>query len=372
MAKILVVDDMAAIRTSLREILIEENHEVEEAKDGEEALRKLEQDHFDVAFCDVKMPKMDGIEVLEKVKKAGINTPFIIISAHGTKETALECIKRGAYFFIQKPFESIETILIHLRNVLERNSLKEENKSLKKKISKGFDMIGESAPLVQVKEMIEASRSNKVFLMEAFWTKFLPQYQKVTELISAGAIGSLKMIQADFGFRAEQPTPQRLYDPKLGGGALLDIGIYPVFLAISLLGRPADIEAVMSPYPSGVDEQISAVLRFNNGAIAITSATFAAWTPVEATIVGTEGYIKMTNRFHNSVGNIEIANLKGSQPVAVRKEEGFGYQFEARHVDECLRKNLIESPIMSLADSLLLMETMDRIRAKCGIRYDVD
>jgi two-component system nitrogen regulation response regulator NtrX len=155
MAKILVVDDMAAIRTSLREILIEENHEVEEAKDGEEALRKLEQEHYDVAFCDVKMPKMDGIEVLEKVKKAGINTPFIIISAHGTKETALECIKRGAYFFIQKPFESIETILIHLRNVLERNSLKEENKSLKKKISKGFDMVGESAPLVQVKEMIE-------------------------------------------------------------------------------------------------------------------------------------------------------------------------------------------------------------------------
>jgi DNA-binding NtrC family response regulator len=155
MAKILVVDDMAAIRTSLREILVEENHEVEEAKDGEEALRKLEQDHFDVAFCDVKMPKMDGIEVLEKVKKAGISTPFIIISAHGTKETALECIKRGAYFFIQKPFESIETILIHLRNVLERNSLREENKSLKKKISKGFDMVGESAPLLHVKEMIE-------------------------------------------------------------------------------------------------------------------------------------------------------------------------------------------------------------------------
>ncbi len=155
MAKILVVDDMAAIRTSLREILTEENHEVEEAKDGEEALRKLEQGHFDVAFCDVKMPKMDGIEVLEKVKKAGITTPFIIISAHGTKETALECIKRGAYFFIQKPFESIETILIHLRNVLERNLLKEENKSLKKKISKGFDMIGESAALSQIKEMIE-------------------------------------------------------------------------------------------------------------------------------------------------------------------------------------------------------------------------
>ena len=224
----------------------------------------------------------------------------------------------------------------------------------------------------QVREMISASKEYKVFLMEAFWTKFLPQYQKVCELIKDGTIGTLKMIQADFGFRAEQPTPQRLYDPKLGGGALLDVGIYPVFLATSLLGRPDDIEAVMTPYPSGVDEQISAVLRYSNNAIAITSATFAAWTPVEATIIGTEGYIRMTNRFHNAVGNIEIVNSKGSQPVAVRKEEGFGYQFQARHVGDCLRKKLIESPVMSLADSLLLMETMDRIRAKCGIRYEVD
>lgn len=155
MAKILVVDDMAAIRTSLREILTEENHEVEEAKDGEEALRKLEEDFFDIVFCDVKMPKIDGIELLEKVKKAGINTPFIIISAHGTKETALECIKRGAYFFIQKPFESIETILIHLRNVLERNTLREENRTLKRKINKGFELVGESIALQGVKDMIE-------------------------------------------------------------------------------------------------------------------------------------------------------------------------------------------------------------------------
>jgi len=155
MAKILVVDDMAAIRTSLREILTEENHEVAEAKDGEEALRKLEEQHFDIVFCDVKMPKIDGIELLERVKKAGVNTPFIIISAHGTKETALECIKRGAYFFIQKPFESIETILIHLRNVLERNTLREENRVLKRKANKGFELVGDSTALKQVKEMIE-------------------------------------------------------------------------------------------------------------------------------------------------------------------------------------------------------------------------
>jgi len=149
------VDDMAAIRTSLREILEEEKHDVEEAKDGEEALKKLQQEHFDVAFCDIKMPKLDGIELLERVKKEGISTPFIMISAHGTKETALESIKRGAYFFIQKPFESIETILIHLRNVLERNSLKEENRTLKKKINKGSEMVGSSTAILQVKEMID-------------------------------------------------------------------------------------------------------------------------------------------------------------------------------------------------------------------------
>ncbi|MCI0750920.1 MAG: sigma-54 dependent transcriptional regulator [Flammeovirgaceae bacterium] len=146
---------MAAIRTSLREILQDEKHEVNEAKDGEEAFKKLESDSFDIAFCDVKMPKIDGIELLEKVKKAGIPTPFIMISAHGNKETALECIKRGAYFFIQKPFDSIETILIHLRNVLERNSLRDENKSLRRKVSKRYEMIGESEAMMSVQEMID-------------------------------------------------------------------------------------------------------------------------------------------------------------------------------------------------------------------------
>ncbi len=155
MAKILIVDDLAAIRSSLREILEHEGHTVWEAKDGEEALKVLEEHEIAVAFCDVKMPKVDGIELLERVKKAGIPTAFIMISAHGTKETALECIKRGAYFFIQKPFESIETILIHLRNILERNSLREENKVLKKKFYKDSAIIGESESIRQVKAMIE-------------------------------------------------------------------------------------------------------------------------------------------------------------------------------------------------------------------------
>jgi predicted dehydrogenase len=225
----------------------------------------------------------------------------------------------------------------------------------------------------QVKEMIELAQKKKVFLMEAFWTKFLPQYQKVVELTQADEIGTIKMIEADFGFKAVSPTPQRLYDVALGGGALLDVGIYPVFLALSLLGKPNELHAVMSPYESGVDEQIAMTLKFKNGALAVLNATFAADTPVEATIVGTKGYIRMANRFHNATSKIEL--IKDKQPgveIEVHREKGYGYQFEARHVGECLRAGQIESPIMSHADSLLLIETLDRLRASCGITYAVD
>lgn len=155
MAKILVVDDVPAIRASLKEVLEDEKHEVDEAKDGQEALKKLTEDRFDVAFCDVKMPKLDGIGLLERAKREGIRTPFIMISAHGNQETALESIKHGAYFFIQKPFDSIETILIHLRNVLERNSLEEENITLRKRINKKYDIVGESDAIAEVRGIIE-------------------------------------------------------------------------------------------------------------------------------------------------------------------------------------------------------------------------
>lgn len=225
----------------------------------------------------------------------------------------------------------------------------------------------------QVKKMIEASKKNHVFLMEAFWTKFLPQYQKMVSLVESGALGEIKMIQADFGFKASNPPAQRLYDPALGGGALLDIGIYPVFLAISLLGRPMEIHATMKPFNTGVDKQIAVVLKFESGALANLNATFEAVTPVEAIITGSDGYIRMSNRFHNALANVEL--IKSALPVDIghiHREVGYGYQFEARHVVECLRNNLKESPVMSHADSLLLMETLDRIRQTCGIRYPAD
>jgi predicted dehydrogenase len=225
----------------------------------------------------------------------------------------------------------------------------------------------------QVNEMVTFARDQKVFLMEAFWSRFLPQYEKVTQLINEGVIGEVKLIQADFGFRAPEPPAQRLFDPALGGGSLLDIGLYPVFLAISLLGKPVDIKATITPYPTQVDEQCAIILQFDSGALAVLSSTFAADTPVEAMIAGTRAMIRMRNRFHNSIATIDVIEGKNDPiSIEVHRETGYGYQFEARHVGECLRKGLTESPVMTHQLSLDLMETLDKIRAACGIQYQSD
>lgn len=227
--------------------------------------------------------------------------------------------------------------------------------------------------LAQAREMVELARKKKVFLMEAFWTKFLPQYEKVMEMIASGMIGEVKLVQADFGFRAQEPKAPRLFDPALGGGSLLDIGIYPVFMAQSILGKPTQVHAFITPYDSGVDEQCVMTMKFAGGALAVLSSTFAVDTPVEAVIAGTEGRIVMRNRFHNAVATVELVLGKDEpRTVDIHREPGFGYQFEARHVGECLRKGLVESPTMTHADTLMLMETLDRIRKSCDVRYDVD
>lgn len=227
--------------------------------------------------------------------------------------------------------------------------------------------------LAHAREMVDFARKRKVFLMEAFWTKFLPQYETVMEIIRSGKIGEVKLIQADFGFKAPEPTAQRLFDPELGGGSLLDIGIYPVFLAQSILGKPTQVHAFITPYESGVDEQCAMTLKFAGGALAVLSSTFAVETPVEAVIAGTEGRIVMRNRFHNAMGTVELVmGRDAAEVIEVHREGGFGYQYETRHVNECLRKGLTESPVMTHADTLMLMETLDRLRKVCGVTYSVD
>lgn len=154
MAKILVVDDEQSIRHTLRDILEYEKYEVDEAKDGQEGLKKLMSEHYDLVLCDIKMPKMDGMEVLERAMEAGTESQFIMISAHATIETAVDATKKGAFDFIEKP-PDLNRLLLTVRHALDKSSLVNETKTLRKKVARKYDMVGESEPIVQVKEAIE-------------------------------------------------------------------------------------------------------------------------------------------------------------------------------------------------------------------------
>ncbi len=157
MPKVLIIEDEPSIRAVLKDILKDQkelNLEVEEAKDGLEGLSKLESDVYDLAFCDLKMPKMDGMEVLRKAREKDINTLFIMLSAHGSIEMAVQATKIGAFDFLQKP-PDLNRLLITLRNALKTGSLVKESKILKKKVVQKFDMVGESEPMLSIKQMIE-------------------------------------------------------------------------------------------------------------------------------------------------------------------------------------------------------------------------
>ncbi|WP_425391812.1 sigma-54-dependent transcriptional regulator [Ekhidna sp.] len=154
MAKILVVDDEKSIRDALSDILSEEKYDVITAEDGEDGWAKLEDQKVDLVLCDIKMPKMDGMELLNKVSEEGLDVPFVMISAHGTIDTAVEATKKGAYDFIQKP-PDLNRILLTVRNALETSQLSTETKVLRKKVSKGYEIVGESEGIEEVKATIE-------------------------------------------------------------------------------------------------------------------------------------------------------------------------------------------------------------------------
>lgn len=154
MATVLIIDDERSIRKTLTEILSFEGYKVDEAADGEEGLKKYRERLYDVVLCDIKMPKLDGIEFLEKAREVNNDVPIIVISGHGNIDTAVDAVKKGAFDYISKP-PDLNRLLITLRNALDRKSLVAETKVLKRKVSKVQDMIGESAPIKKIKDTIE-------------------------------------------------------------------------------------------------------------------------------------------------------------------------------------------------------------------------
>ena len=219
--------------------------------------------------------------------------------------------------------------------------------------------------------LIAEARANKLFLMEAMWTRFVPAVVKLREWIDAGAIGEIRLITADIGWRQPYNAKSRLYSRELAGGALLDIGIYPVSLASMLLGAPSGISSVMHPAPTGVDAQCAVSLAYPNGALATFAATIQTETSREAVVVGTEGWI----RIHSPITAPEALTLcmpDGEGETIHLQHLGNGYTHEVIEVMECLRNGRLESDVMPLDESLAIMSTLDAIRAQWGLRYAAD
>lgn len=223
----------------------------------------------------------------------------------------------------------------------------------------------------ELERLVNVARENKVFLMEAIWTRFLPSTRRVLEIAESSELGKLENIYADFGFRLEFDPGHRLYDPEKGGGALLDIGIYPVFISSLMAGPPEVISAKARFAPSGTDHSCNMIFEQDGGIVSSLNCTLNNHSPVEATMLFEEGYIRMESWFLTP-GPISV-HRKDKDPERIEfPEPGHGYHYEAAEVMRCLDEGLTESPLLTLDFSMGLMDTLDRIRRECDIRYAQD
>jgi predicted dehydrogenase len=205
--------------------------------------------------------------------------------------------------------------------------------------------------------------------MEAFWTMFQPSFMKAMEILKSGELGKLQIVRSDFAFNAPYIEEKRLYNVALGGGSLLDIGLYPVFAALTSLGKPKILKTFAHFSDTGTEESISMIFKYEGGEMANLTSSFAAHSPVQTEYWCEKGYMILNPRWFMPT---KITVVKhGQEPQHFHSEhfEGTGYQYEAAHVMQCLDEGKIESNIMTWQTSLDLMETLDRIRIDAGIFY---
>ena len=223
----------------------------------------------------------------------------------------------------------------------------------------------------QLTEMVSTAQHHRLFLMEAMWMRFIPLLQDLQRRLAENEIGEIKMLQADFGFRAPFNPSSRLFNLDLAGGALLDIGIYPLAFAMLLLGEPVQIASVAHEAPTGVDEQSAYLLRHAQGQISVLASALRTQTSMSAYVYGTHGQIHLPKQFWRAKEMIVQPRNKAPQHVHL-PYDGNGYQFEAQEVVDCLLAGKTESETMPLADSLSLMRAMDRIRRQWGLAYPAE
>jgi predicted dehydrogenase len=222
----------------------------------------------------------------------------------------------------------------------------------------------------EAESLVSAARSRGVFLMEAMWARFVPHMVRVRELLAEGALGELRLVAADHcQWFAEDPS-HRIFAPELGGGALLDLGIYPVSFASMVLGTPTTVHAVSDPAFTGVDATTSVLLQHHGGAQAVLTTTLSAVGPNRAAIVGTDARLEIDSVFYAPT-TFTLTRRDGTVERFEEPHEGQGLRHEAAEVVRCLREGRLESDVLPLDETVAIMRTMDEVRRQIGLSYGV-
>lgn len=223
--------------------------------------------------------------------------------------------------------------------------------------------------LPEARSMVDAARSSSTLLVEAMWTRFLPTMVRVREVLASGVLGEIVYVTAEHGQWFEQDSSHRLYAPSLGGGALLDLGVYPVSFAQMVLGAPSRVTAVSDAAFTGVDRTTSVILQYEGGAHAVLTTTLAARSDNPAVIYGSDARLELDGWFYTPTSFRVVARDGEVLETYEPPPGGRGMQYEAIEVGRCLREGLTESPVMPLDDTLSVMQTLDEIRSQIGLDY---
>ncbi len=219
----------------------------------------------------------------------------------------------------------------------------------------------------EAEAVIQKAREKKLFLLEAMWTRYLPPMVRLREMLAEGVIGDPRWIEANFGFRININPEGRLFNLNLGGGALLDVGIYPISFSSMIFGTPNKISSTATFGETGADEQSAALFSYEGGQIAVITAAIRTQTPQTVVIAGTEGMIHIPSPWWNTV---EFTITRGGKSETITPpRQGNGYNYEAAEVMRCMREGKLESDVMPLDETLSLMQTLDTIRGQWGFKY---
>jgi predicted dehydrogenase len=220
----------------------------------------------------------------------------------------------------------------------------------------------------QGREIVQAARRKGLFCMEAMWTRFFPVMVQLRQILADGRIGQVRMLQADFGFRCNRDPQHRLLNPDLGGGGLLDVGIYPLSLASMVLGEFKHVTGLAEIGDTGVDTQAGIVGRHPGDRISVLSCAVQTATPREAWILGTQGRVHLPDPWF-APRSMTIRDPDGSEEAFEPPATGNGYNHQARAVGDCLARGQTENPDMPLDETLAILETMDQLRDQWDLVY---